>query len=69
MTSPPLAELIGIVGGGGLVLGGLGGLALSADTNRRLAENVALGTALGAFVGTAVAFLIYLAVIVAGWLA
>jgi hypothetical protein len=49
------ADLIAVIGAGGLVLGAMIGLMFRAETDRRLLENVVLGSGLGLILGTAFA--------------
>lgn len=61
-----LPELIAIIGGGGLVLGGLGGFVPRPQNNREFLTNIGLGSTVGLFVGTLVAFVVYLGMLVTG---
>jgi len=60
-----LPELIAIIGGGGLVLGGLGGFLPRPRDNREFLANVGLGSTIGLFVGTVVSFAAYVGILVA----
>lgn len=63
---PPLADLLQIIGGGGALIGALIGFAFRAESDRRLAENIALGGALGGVAGTFVAWVIWVTAKAAG---
>lgn len=59
-----LPELIAIIGGGGLVLGGLAGFLPRPASNRDFLTNVALGSTIGLFVGTFVSFATYAGILI-----
>lgn len=65
-VSPPLSDLLQIVGGGGAIVGATIGFALRANSDRQLAENIALGSALGGVIGLLVAYVIWIAAKLAG---
>lgn len=62
----PLADTFGVGIGLGVVAGGLVAFALRAQTNRKLLENIALGTAVGGFVGAVLALAAWLGSVLAG---
>lgn len=63
---PPLPDLLAVIGAAVTIVGGvIGLLAEGASTSRRSLENLALGTAIGGFVGCLIAFLVYLFVTLA----
>jgi hypothetical protein len=63
---PSLADLLEIVGAIGLLAGASIGFFLPASGGRQIAENVALGGALGGIVGTFIAFALYAGIVIAG---
>ena len=64
--APDLSALLAVLSGAGSLVGATVGFAWKAETDRRLVENIALGGACGALVGTLLAFVMKLAATAAG---
>lgn len=54
----PLTDLLQIVGGIGVVVGAIFGLAMPAPTARDIANNITIGAGVGLVAGTIVAFVV-----------
>lgn len=64
VLSPTLPDLITVVGGGAAVVAAALYLFAARDITRQTLERIALAGALGGLAGTAIAFAIYLGIIV-----
>jgi hypothetical protein len=63
---PTLSDMLTVLGAGGVVAGGIIGFLFKAESDRRIAENVALGGGVGLVAGFLVAFVLYGSARVAG---
>jgi hypothetical protein len=63
---PSLPELLAVLAPGCGVAGAFIGLALKTSSDRQIAENIALGFALGVVVGTTLSFAIWVGAVAAG---
>jgi hypothetical protein len=59
---PSLVDLLQIVGGGGLALGGFCGLLVTARDGRQMIQNLVLWSAVGLWCGTMIAFALWAAI-------
>lgn len=66
MDFPALADLVGVSAAGGTAIGAAIGLMLKGGDGRRLAENILLGSGLGAVAGTILALAAYIGAKAAG---